>query len=325
MTAQPAPRIATVRVPAKVNLALRVGAPDPGSGYHPLATVFHAVDLTDEVTVRRARRFSLEVTGRFTEGVPADETNLAWQAVVLLRHHYRQACGVRTPLPVAITLEKNIPVAGGMAGGSADAAGALLAANEVWGNELTIEDLRDIAAELGADVPFALLGGNALGLGRGDELSTVLARGQLHWVFCVSPEGLSTPEVYRAFDRLTGWDQGPTVDTIEAWEAPPEPPEDLLQALRSGDAVEVGQHLENALQEAAVELQPGLRETLAAGADVGALAGIVSGSGPTIALLASSHDHALDISVGMAALRPEVQVFTATGPAPGARVVERTG
>ena len=103
MTAQPAPRIATVRVPAKVNLALRVGAPDPGSGYHRLATVFHAVDLTDEVTVRRARRFSLEVTGRFTEGVPADETNLAWQAVVLLRHHYRQTCGVRTPLPVAIT------------------------------------------------------------------------------------------------------------------------------------------------------------------------------------------------------------------------------
>ncbi|WP_374928067.1 4-(cytidine 5'-diphospho)-2-C-methyl-D-erythritol kinase [Kytococcus sedentarius] len=321
MTAEPAPRIATVRVPAKVNLALRVGAPKLDNGYHPLATVFHAVDLTDEVTVRRARRFSLEVTGRFAEGVPTDHTNLAWRAVELLRDYYRQTCGVRTPLPVAISIEKNIPVAGGMAGGSADAAGALLAANTVWGNELMPGDLSAIAEELGADVPFALLGGNALGVGRGDELSTVLAQGQLHWVFCVSDQGLSTPEVYRTFDRLSGWDQMPTPETLPAWEEVPEPPEDLLQALRSGDAVEVGQHLENDLQAAAVELQPGLRDTLAAGADVGALAGIVSGSGPTIALLAASHDHAIDISVGMAALRPEVEVFVTSGPAPGARVV----
>ncbi len=321
MTAEPAPRIATVRVPAKVNLALRVGWPDE-SGYHPLATVFHAVDLFDEVTVRRARTMSLEITGRFTEGVPADSSNLAWRAVELLRHCYSQTCGVRRPGPLAISIEKNIPVAGGMAGGSADAAGALLAANEVWGNELPIGDLRDIAAELGADVPFGLTGGNALGLGRGDELSTVLAQGELHWVFCVSDEGLSTPAVYRRFDELnpTPWLQ-PGYVHDPAHDEPPAPPEELLQALRSGDVVDVAQHLQNDLQPAAVELQPGLRDTLAAGADVGALAGIVSGSGPTIALLATSHEHALDISVGMAALRPEVQVFVASGPAPGARVV----
>lgn len=319
MTAQPAPRSATVRVPAKVNLALRVGAPDPETGYHRLATVFHAVDLFDEVTVRRARSASIEVTGRFTQGVPADSTNLAWRAVERLREYYVQT-GARRPGPVSISIEKTIPVAGGMAGGSADAAGALLAANQVWGGELTLGDLRTIAAELGADVPFGLTGGNALGLGWGDELSTVLSEGSLHWVFCVSGEGLSTPAVYRRFDELAA-------AASEASRAPaptgqPAPPEELLQALRSGDPEQVAAQLENDLQAPALDLQPALRQTLDAGRDVGALAGIVSGSGPTVALLARDHEHALDVSVGMAALRPQVQVFVATGPAPGARLVD---
>lgn len=323
MTSPAAPRSATVRAPAKVNLALRVGPPDLETGYHPLATVFHAVDLCDEVTVRRARTMSLEVTGRFTEDVPADHTNLAWRAVEELRELHGRTCGLRRPRPVAITIDKQIPVAGGMAGGSADAAAALLAANEVWGNEFPMGDLRALAADLGADVPFGLVGGNALGLGVGDEVSTVLARGELHWVFCVSDQGLSTPAVYREFDRLNGWDQTPTPETLEAWEATPEPPEELLQALRTGDPLAVAEHLQNDLQPAAISLQPSLQDTLDAGTEVGAVAGIVSGSGPTVALLAESREHAIDVSVGMAALRPDVQVFTASGPAPGARVVER--
>lgn len=322
MSRTDAPRAATVRVPAKVNLALRVGPPDPDSGYHPLATVFHAVDLCDEVTVRRARSTSLQVTGPFREGVPADPTNLAWRAAELLRETYARTCGVRRPSPVAITLEKNIPVAGGMAGGSADAAGVLLAANELWGEELTPLDLQDVAAELGADVPFGLVGGNALGLGRGDELSTVLSQGELHWVFCVATAGLRTPDVYRELDRQLGWDGPPTPETSAARTAAPEPPQELLQALRTGAPHEIARHLENDLQAPALALQPGLQATLDAGREVGAVTGLVSGSGPTVALLCESREHAIDVSVGMAALRPEIQVFTATGPAPGARVVD---
>ena len=214
----------TVRVPGKVNLYLGVGD-CRDDGYHELTTVFHAVSLLDEITVRNADVLSLELTGEGCEDC-ADRRrrNLAWQAAELMAEHVGRAPDV------AISIEKSIPVAGGMAGGSADAAGVLVAMNALWELGVPRRELHALAAQLGSDVPFALHGGTALGTGRGEELATVLARNTFHWVLAFSDGGLSTPGVFAEIDRLRA-------DADR--EQPPrlEDPEPLLAALASGDPV----------------------------------------------------------------------------------------
>jgi len=297
----------TVRVPGKVNLFLAVGDLRD-DGYHELTTVFHAVSLFDEITVRNADVLSLEVSGEGVEGLPTDQRNLAWQAAEVLAEHVG-----RTP-DVAISVEKSIPVAGGMAGGSADAAAVLVAINALWELGVPRRDLHALAAELGSDVPFALHGGTALGTGRGEQLATVLARNTFHWVLAFAKRGLSTPKVFGEIDRLRadpGRDQASRV-------AEPEP---LLAALASGDAAQLAPLLGNDLQPAAMSLDSGLRRTLRAGEDAGALAGIVSGSGPTCAFLCSSASSAIDVGVELAGAGVCRTVRAASGPVHGARVV----
>jgi 4-diphosphocytidyl-2-C-methyl-D-erythritol kinase len=273
----------TVRVPGKVNLYLAVGD-RRDDGYHELTTVFHAVSLLDEVTVRNADVLSVEMSGEGVESLPTDERNLAWRAAELMAEHVGRAPDV------AISIEKAIPVAGGMAGGSADAAAVLVAINTLWELGVPRRDLHALAAQLGSDVPFALHGGTALGTGRGEELATVLARSTFHWVLAFADDGLSTPAVFSEIDRLrdtagAGRDQPPRLDD----------PEPMLAALAAGDPAELAPLLGNDLQPAALSLDPALRRTLRAGADAGALAGIVSGSGPTCAFLCTSAATAIDV------------------------------
>lgn len=303
------PDAVTVRAAAKVNLELLVG-PRDASGYHALATVFQAVSLYDDVTVRRAGRCSLTVAGRDAEHVPTDESNLAWRAVVAVGEG-RPDAG-----PVAISIAKDIPVAGGMAGGSADGAAALVAADALWGVGLGRSELHRLAAGLGADVPFSVLGGTAIGTGRGDELAPAMARGSYHWVFAFSDEGLSTPRVFAELDRLRA-ERGE--DAVQQPE--PEVSPALMTALLAGDAEAVGRAMHNDLQEAALSLQPRLADTLVIGQECGALGGIVSGSGPTCAFLAASHEHALDLAVALTASGVASDVRRAQGPVPGARLI----
>jgi 4-diphosphocytidyl-2-C-methyl-D-erythritol kinase len=297
---------ATVRVPGKVNLYLAVGDRRE-DGYHELTTVFHAVSLLDEVTVRNADVLSLEMSGEGVESLPTDERNLAWQAAELMAEHVG-----RGP-DVAISIDKSIPVAGGMAGGSADAAAVLVAMNTLWELGVPRRDLHALAAQLGSDVPFALHGGTALGTGRGEELTTVLARSTFHWVLAFAEGGLSTPAVFSEIDRLreTGREQPPRL----------EDPEPVLAALASGDPAELAPLLGNDLQPAALSLDPALRRTLRAGADAGALAGIVSGSGPTCAFLCSSAASAIDVGAELAGAGVCRTVRVASGPVHGARLV----
>lgn len=297
----------SVRVPGKVNLYLGVGDLRD-DGYHELTTVFHAVSLFDEITVRNADVLSVETSGEGGESLPSDERNLAWRAAVLMAEHVG-----RSP-DVAISVEKSIPVAGGMAGGSADAAAVLVAINALWELGVPRRDLHALAAELGSDVPFALHGGTALGTGRGEQLATVLARNTFHWVLAFGKKGLSTPAVFAELDRLRGDD---------AKDAPPRlsDPEPVLAALASGDAVRLAAELGNDLQTAAVSMDSDLRKTLRAGADAGALAGIVSGSGPTCAFLCSSAAAAIDVGVQLAGADVCRTVRAASGPVHGARVV----
>lgn len=299
---------ATARVPAKINLHLGVG-PLRSDGYHELSTLYCALSLYDDVTVRAADELSVSVTGENRRQVPADATNLAARAVVALANH----AGVDPQ--VAITIDKNIPVAGGMAGGSADAAGALLAAARLWRLDIGRDELLAIAADLGSDVPFSVVGGAALGTGRGEQLLPVLHRGEMHWVLAVAGTGLSTPAVYREIDRLRARDADhPAPAGVER-------PDALMQALASGDVQAAAPLLHNDLQPAALSLQPMLRRTLRAGREAGALAGMVSGSGPTCAFLCADADAAVSVAAELSGSGVAKAVRTASGPVPGARLI----
>ena len=278
-------------------------------------TVYHAVSLFDEVTVAPADKTSISVRGEDAEAVPADHTNLAWQAIVALA----AAAGLADrQAAVHIDIRKRIPAAAGLAGGSADAAAALVACNELWQTGLTADELGEIGARLGSDVPFALAGGTAVGRGRGELLTRALASGTYHWALAFSQTGLSTPQVYATCDRLRAARAG---DDAAEPAAGPELSAELMTALRSGDATAVGPRLSNDLQPAALSLQPGLRRTLAAGREFGALGAIVSGSGPTCAFLAKSAAHAREIAVSLTGAGVCRAVARASGPAPGAAVV----
>jgi 4-diphosphocytidyl-2-C-methyl-D-erythritol kinase len=297
------PRAVTVRVPAKVNLHLGVGARRP-DGYHDLVTVFQAVSLYDEVTLSPARRLRVEVRGDGADGVPLGEDNLAARAVRTVAERAGRAPHLR------VVISKGIPVAGGMAGGSADAAAALLACDALWGMGLPAAALADLAAALGSDVPFLLSGGTALGTGRGERLSPVLGRGSYHWVFALADAGLPTPSVYAQLDRLR--DSGERIG--------PSPADPVLAALRAGDPAALGRALTNDLQPAALALRPRLQAVLDAGRELGALGSVVCGSGPTVALLAPGAKAAVRLAAGLAGHGLCRTVRAATGPVPGARI-----
>ncbi|KRV48854.1 4-diphosphocytidyl-2C-methyl-D-erythritol kinase [Wenjunlia vitaminophila] len=303
----------TVRVPAKVNVQLVVGGVRP-DGYHDLANVFCAVSLYDEVSVTPADALRLTVSGAQAHQVPVDDTNLAARAARLLAA--RHGLEPRVHLHIA----KDIPVAGGMAGGSADGAAALVACDALWGTGTSRQELLGLAADLGSDVPFPLLGGVALGRGRGEVLEPLPAGETLHWVFAMADGGLSTPEVFRACDELRRrGGQGWTV----ADRPEPEPDPEVLDAVRRGDPVALGALLgeANDLQAAALSLRPALAATLHTGTEAGALGALVSGSGPTCAFLAKDTEAANDIAEALLASGNCQSVRVAHGPVPGAAVI----
>ncbi|MFJ4652628.1 4-(cytidine 5'-diphospho)-2-C-methyl-D-erythritol kinase [Nocardia sp. NPDC088792] len=301
------PSPVVVRAPSKVNLHLGVGDLRE-DGYHDLTTVFQALSLSDDVQLSPATSLTVKVTGESADQVPTDRTNLVWRAAVRLG----EVAGKPPLLDIAIA--KGIPVAGGMAGGSADCAATLVGLNDLWELGLGRAELSDIAAELGSDVPFALHGGTALGRGRGEKLLPVLSRNTFHWVLALAKGGLSTPDVFRELDRLREAGDPPRLGN----------PEDLLQALASGAPAQLAPLLGNDLQAAALSLKPELRRTLRAGVGAGALAGMVSGSGPTCAFLCDSEESAVAVAAELSGAGVCRSVRTAYGPVPGARVISDT-
>lgn len=297
-----------VRVPAKINLALRVG-PLGDDGYHPLGTVFQAVSLIDEVEALPCDDgVRLSMRGEGAESLPVDGRNLAVRAAELLREHYGVSEGVE------LRIRKHIPIAGGMAGGSADAAGALLACSMLWDLDTQPEDLHDFAAQLGSDVPFALMGGTARGAGRGTELAPMLTRGNYQWVLALAHEGLSTPAVFRRFDEMV--EAGEMVGSTEV-------PQGLMNALATGDVTALGAALCNDLEAPACSLRPELAGVLDTGrAAAGVVGGLLSGSGPTCAFLARGESAAMDLAAELNALPQVRAVRRAQGPVPGARPVK---
>ena len=272
----------TVRVPAKVNLQLSVG-PREDDGFHGLVTVFQAISIYDDLTITHAAPgsgLSLSITGDHIAGVPADETNLAAKAAQIIAKEYD------VDIDATMQIHKTIPVAGGMAGGSANAAAAIVAIDALYSLGMTREEMVKVARQLGSDVPFMLNGGTAIGRGRGDELTAALSRGTYHWVLALSSAGLSTPSVYAECDRLRA---GLTI-------ANPQASDKLMQSLLAADAISVGKHLVNDLQSAACSL--------------------------TVAFLVSDEEAGLDLAVALTASGVVGSVARATGPVPGARVIE---
>jgi 4-diphosphocytidyl-2-C-methyl-D-erythritol kinase len=299
------PTSVRVRVPGKINLYLSVGDVRP-DGYHDLFTVFHAVDLYDEVVARPGHGLQLTVTGEGADGVPIDERNLAWRAASLLADH------AQVPPHACLDIAKSIPVAAGMAGGSADAAATLVACAELWGLRMDKSDLLALAPRLGADVAFALQGGTAVGTGIGDQLAPVLTTGTFHWVLALSDKAISASDAYRELDRQRA--RGVVAETGP-------PVECLMDALREGNAEPLADNLGNELERPALALLPELERTLLAGDELGALARLVSGSGPTCVFLARDADHAAHLARGLAKAGVCRATHVVTGPVPGARIV----
>ena len=310
-----AARTVRVKAPGKVNVSLDVGS-RRADGYHSVASVYLAVSLYEEVaatstdtggiTVSISPGSTLDLDG---VDIPLDERNLAYKAAAIMADVSEHSTGVH------LEITKRVPVAGGMGGGSADAAATLLACDALWNSGLSRDELAHLAAELGADVPFSLLGGTAVGLGVGDDLSPALVKAQTDWVLVTADFGLSTPEVFRTLDRLRAA-EGAEIEEPTAVDPR------ILKALRSGDADALSRVLVNDLQRASIELAPGLRDTLGLGESCGAIAGLISGSGPTVALLA----HSPAAAEGLAAdLRHHgLEAMAVHGPVHGARIISDT-
>jgi 4-diphosphocytidyl-2-C-methyl-D-erythritol kinase len=296
-----------VRAPGKLNLFFEVGGVHD-DGYHDVASAYQAVSLYEDVWASPSDEFTVAISGTVdVAGVPADDRNLAVRAARLVAQRIGYDGGVH------LDIVKHVPVAGGMGGGSADAAAALVACDALWGAELGTAELHKLASRLGADVPFALMGGTAIGTGRGDQLSPALAKGRFDWVVVPSKAGLSTPEVYAHLDELRVRPDIATASRVPAVDPT------VLQALRAGDPVALAEHTRNDLQIAALSMRPQLREVLELGEESGALAGLVSGSGPTLAFLAVDPESALELQITLSAAGYEA--LHVHGPVAGARVV----
>ena len=283
-------QVAIADAPGKVNLFFKVG-PLGEDGFHNVASLYLAVDLRETVTAQIATEYSVKVSGSLGDfqllAVPTDESNL----VVKVAKQVKAEAGSPEAVKVALGIDKHVPVAGGMGGGSADAAAALVAVNELLGANLSPERLHELAAGLGSDVPFALAGGAAVGVGRGDQLTPVEGVAPIHLVLILDDQGLSTPAVYRRLDELRA-------ARAEQVDEPILPPQ-LLGVLHKSNPFELAELMHNDLEEAALSLRPDLRIKMTTALQHGALRAMVSGSGPTVLALASTEVAAMQIARAM--------------------------
>jgi 4-diphosphocytidyl-2-C-methyl-D-erythritol kinase len=299
-------RTLTVLAPGKVNAGLKVGGPQ-ADGYHDLATLYVAVSCYDEITIAPARRLQITVSGPSADQVPSDGSNLAARAAVLLGDR----CGIAPS--VHIHINKRIPVCGGMAGGSSDAAAVLLACNAMWGTGLGIPELGALGAKLGVDVPFCLLGGAAIGRGRGDLLDPLTVARPFHWVFAISHDGLSTPAMFKALDERRERTASPIAAPVLS--------DGLLRAFVSGDPHRLASEMVNDFDSVAAELRPSLVDTRRIGLEAGALAGLLAGTGATYAFLAAGAEEARIVGERLWASGNCAAVRIAQGPVPGPEIV----
>jgi len=337
MTARQGAPTVRVHAPGRLAVFLRVGAVRPGGG-HEVAGAYQAVSLRDEVHAAADDEFLVSFVGGDVPVVdaPTDEGNLALQAARLLARRLGHSGGVR------LEIVKNLPVGGGLGGAAADAAAALVACDALWEAGLGRDQLMELAGELGADrygadrfdtdddalasvdpgtarmraaVRFALAGGTAVGTGREAVLSPALSQGRFHWVLVVREPGMESAEVYRELDRHRERHRRELPPAASA----PEVEAGVLQALRAGEPAMLAEVLQNDLQAPALMMAPELADVIELGERNGALAGVIGGTGPTVAFLAEDRDAAIALQIALSAGRH--RALHVTGPVHGARIV----
>ena len=270
---------ARFRTYSKVNLFLRVVGRRP-DGYHEIESIFHGISLSDEIDITITDGDDIEVEMDVERGsdraAPRIEENLAYLAARALVDRGLEATGVR------IHITKRIPIGAGLGGGSGNAAGVLVALNELWKGALGADVLGEVGASVGSDVPYCLTGGTVLASGRGERLSSLPSPSDMHLVLGVSREPLLTRDVYERWDELAF--------DAEVGSAP------MTLALGAGDPREVAELLHNDLEPAAFSLRPELEELKKVISSAGALGAGLTGSGPTLFGIAEDDEHARDIA-----------------------------
>mgnify|MGYP002655113748 FL=1 len=296
----------------KVNLFFGVGSLKT-DGYHDVMSIYQSLNLREDVSIAASiNEPQVSVAGNIRreqlDSVPRGESNLVYKAVRLLEH----LAGLE-PSDVDFEIFKRVPVAGGMAGGSADAAATMLAANEFLNTGFSRQRLLDESVQLGADVPFGILGGTAIGVGRGEQLESLELGRELHLVMVANDQGLSTPQVYAELDRQREAD-GADPRELE----PLAKPQALIDALQAGQLDRIAALIHNDLEPAALALLPELELTLAAAEKYGALRAFVSGSGPTVAALVENFEDAIALQTALR--HANFDAFATTSSSLGAQV-----
>lgn len=248
----------TKHAKAKINLTLDIlGKRD--DGYHEVEMIMQSIDLADIVTLEEADDIIVETD---LAELADDRTNLAYRAADLLRDTYGVKRGAH------IRIEKKIPLAAGLAGGSSDAATVLLGLNELWGLGLDMDELTALGARLGSDVPFCMIGGTMLATGRGEVLAKVPSLGAYPLVLVKPPLGVSTAAAYGGY-RAENVKMHPTCDR-------------MTDAIASGDITRVYEAMGNVLETVTIPLRPEIAEIKQALIDAGVDKAMMSGSGPTV-------------------------------------------
>jgi 4-diphosphocytidyl-2-C-methyl-D-erythritol kinase len=268
-----------LRTHAKLNLFLRVVG-RRADGYHEIESIFHGIDLADDIEITETRGQAVDVEMHFAaDGMgqaPALEENLIYRAAQSLLEQGEAGRGVK------IEVIKRIPIGGGLGGGSGNAAGALLALSRLWGLALERERLFDLAGAIGSDVTYCIDGGTALATARGEQLTQIPAPRQMSFVLGISREPLLTRDVYEAWDEL-----GPEKEVTSSMMAP---------ALGAGDVHEVASLLHNDLERPAFLLRAELARKKEAMFEAGALGAGMTGSGPTMFGIVEDEDAAREVA-----------------------------
>ena len=283
MKTRPMPKL-WLRTNAKVNLFLRVLGPRL-DGYHEVETILHGVKLADEIEITSTTEGDVKVDMSLSQSVrgelPETEENVVWKAAQTLIERGALNQGI------AINVLKRIPIGAGLGGGSGNAAGVLVALNELWRMGMGPSDLYDLAGSIGSDVPYCLNGGTALATSRGEELTPLPAPAAMWFVLGISHDPLFTRDVYARWR--------PRDNRRDVRSAP------MTLALGGGDVAEVASLLHNDLEPVVFEMRPEIEERKESMLEAGALGALVSGSGPTIFAIARDEGHGRDIESKVAA------------------------
>jgi len=270
---------------AKINLFLSVG-PRRQDGYHDIRSVMQSLELCDELFFRRTDSSGGRITLRCSDGrLPSGEQNLVWRAV----EAFAGETGVMEEGGVEVFINKRIPVGAGLAGGSADAAAALLAMNNIWELELSLAEIEGIAARVGSDVPFCLRGGTAMVTGRGEKVEPLEPLPSFQVVLASPGEQAPTAEVYKRFDSVAGESGLPSKEELERMLSA------LLEGVKKGDFEAISANLHNSLESATIARDQ-VEQYKNTALEAGAAAALMTGSGPAVFALARSLEEAAEVA-----------------------------